>query len=223
MGSVSLYSPATIALNMIEPNLNSIGVILAGGQSRRFGGGDKFFKELDGKLLINHVVERVRPQVGRFIINSNSDASSFFRFGVPVVADSIEGYAGPLAGILIGMEWVRENAPDCDWIVSFPSDAPFIPLDCVERMHACAETEEAEIVCAASGGRTHPVCALWRVDLVDDLRKAMTDEKMRKIDLWTARRRLAVFEFSDQPYDPFFNINRPEDLALAEQISQNLS
>jgi len=200
-----------------------VGVILAGGQSRRFGGGDKFLKTLNGKLLIDHVIERVRPQTGPLILNSNSEASSFADFGLPVIADSIQGYAGPLAGILTGMEWVQKNAPDCKWMVSFPSDAPFIPLDCVEKMQACAENEGAEIVCAASAGRTHPVCALWRVDLANDLRKAMLDEEMRKIDLWTARHRLSVIEFSDQPFDPFFNINRPEDLARAEQLSEELS
>ncbi|MBT3989591.1 MAG: molybdenum cofactor guanylyltransferase MobA [Rhodospirillaceae bacterium] len=199
------------------------GVILAGGQSRRFGVGDKFLKELDGKMLIEYVVERANFEVGNLIINSNSDASLFKAFDLPVVADSIKGYAGPLAGILTAMEWVRDHVPDCKWLVSFPSDAPFVPLGYVEKMLACAEREGAEIVCAASAGRTHPVCALWQVDLASDLRKAMVDEEMRKIDLWTQRYRLSVLEFSDQPHDPFFNINRPEDLELAEQISQNLA
>lgn len=213
---------------MIDNSNNSkrekvVGVILAGGQSRRFGGGDKFLKELNGKRLINHVVALASSQVEPLIINSNSAETSFEALGLPVVADSIQGYAGPLAGILTGMEWVQKNVPDCKWIATFPSDAPFIPLDCVEKMQACAEKEGAEIVCAASAGRTHPVCALWRIDLASDLREAMEVEEMRKIDLWTARYKLSVIEFSDQPYDPFFNINRPEDLARAEQISENLA
>jgi molybdopterin-guanine dinucleotide biosynthesis protein A len=217
-----------IALNMVEnlnpPNVSKIvGVILAGGQSRRFGGGDKFLKTLNGTPLIDHVVERVRSQTDGLIINSNSEAVLFESFDLPVVADTIQGYAGPLAGILTGMEWVKENAPAHEWMITFPSDGPFIPLDCAQKMLLCAESDKVEIVCAASGGRTHPVCALWHIDLAQDLRRAMQEEEMRKIDLWTARHKLSVLEFSDQPHDPFFNINRPEDLARAEQIFQDLA
>jgi molybdopterin-guanine dinucleotide biosynthesis protein A len=197
-----------------------IGVILAGGQSRRFGGGDKFLKKLNGKLLIDHVVDRVRSQTGDLIINSNSDAVLFKTQSLPIVPDSIQGYAGPLAGVLTGMEWVLKNKPESQWIATFPSDAPFIPLDCVKKMQLRAEKEKADIVCAASGGRKHPVCALWRVDLASDLRKAMLNEEMRKIDLWTARHRLSIVEFPNEPYDFFFNINRPGDLERAEEIAQ---
>ena len=212
----------TDLLNSLNAN-SVVGVILAGGQSRRFGGGDKFLNKLNGKLLIEHVIDRVRSQIDHLIINSNSDAHSFENFGLSVVADSIQGYAGPLAGILSGMEWVQKNASRCEWIVTFPSDAPFIPPDCVDKMRSCANKESAEIVCAASGGRTHPVCALWQVELAGDLRKAMEDEEMRKIDLWTARHLISTVEFTDQPFDPFFNINRRQDLERAEQISQTLT
>jgi len=194
------------------------GVILAGGQSRRFGGGDKFLKELNGISLIDRIVNRVRPQTDDLIINSNSNAVLFEKQNLPVIPDSIQGYAGPLAGVLAGMEWVLKNKSECCWIVTFPSDAPFIPLNCVAKMKAHAEKEKANIVCSASGDRTHPVCALWRVDLANDLRKAMLNEEIRKIDLWTARHRLSVVEFSNQPYDPFFNINRAGDLESAEKI-----
>ena len=197
-----------------------IGVILAGGQSRRFGGGDKFLKKLNGKLLIDHVVDRVRSQTGDLIINSNSDAVLFKTQSFPIVPDSIQGYAGPLAGVLAGMEWVLKNKPESQWIATFPSDAPFIPLDCVEKMQLCAEKEKADIVCVASGGRTHPVCALWRVGLAIDLREAMLNEEIRKIDLWTARHRLFIVEFPNKPNDSFFNINRPGDLERAEEIAQ---
>jgi molybdenum cofactor guanylyltransferase len=195
-----------------------IGVILAGGQSRRFGGGDKFLKELNGKLLIDHVIERVSLQTSHLIINSNSNVALFKSQNFPIIPDSIEGYAGPLAGILTGMEWVSRFKPQCEWIITFPSDAPFIPLDSVEKMIKCAEEERANIVCSASNGRTHPVCALWQVGLAEDLRKAIINEEIRKIDLWTARYRSSVVEFSDQPFDPFFNINRPGDLERAEEI-----
>ncbi len=202
---------------------NVLGVILAGGQSRRFGGGDKFIKELNGEALVDRVVERVRPQTEQMIISSNSETPHLTKFGLPIVADTIHGFAGPLAGILTGMEWTRQHYPDIEWIVSFPSDAPFVPLDCVSKMLEQAQMDNAEIVCASSAGRTHPVCALWRIDLADNLRQAMEEEEMRKIDLWTARHRLSALEFSDQPFDPFFNINRPEDLEQAEVILAGLS
>ena len=197
---------------------NVVGVILAGGQSRRFGGGDKFLKELNGKLLIDHVINRVSPQTSHVIINSNSNVALFKNQIHPIIPDSIKGYAGPLAGILTGMEWVIRFKPQYKWIVTFPSDAPFIPLDSAEKMIKCAEVERANIVCSASSGRTHPVCGLWQVELADDLRKAIIDEEIRKIDLWTARYRSSVVEFSDQPFDPFFNINRLGDLERAEEI-----
>jgi molybdopterin-guanine dinucleotide biosynthesis protein A len=203
-------------------NFEVTGVILAGGQSRRFGGGDKFHNMLNGKSILSHVIERVHPQVSRIIINSNSDVASFKNLELSVIADTVQGYVGPLAGILTGMEWALENFSECKWIATFPADAPFIPLDCIGKMKTCAEQNKVDVVCAASGGRTHPVCALWRIDLANELRLALVNEEIRKIDLWTARHRLATVEFSDKPFDPFFNINRLKDLELAEKISQNL-
>ena len=213
---------------MIEPmnspsSDNIVGVILAGGQSRRFGGGDKFIAELKGEPLVDRVIERVRSQTRQLIISTNIEIPHLTKFKLPIVADAVQGQAGPLAGILAGMEWTRDYTTDYEWIVSFPTDAPFVPLDCVVKMLKQAVSDNAEIVCAASGGRTHPVCALWRVDLAENLRQAMVKEDMRKIDLWTARHRLSVLEFPDQPFDPFFNINRPEDLAQAEIILSELS
>jgi len=195
-----------------------VGAIIAGGQSTRFGGDDKFFEKLGGKSLIGHVVERVQPQTEILIINSNSDAALFDRQSLPVVSDSIAGFAGPLAGILAGMDWVRKNHPSTRWMATFPSDAPFIPLDCVKKMLECAENDDVDIVCAASNGRMHPVCALWYVGLAPDLRRSMLYEDMRKIDLWTVRHKLSTVKFSNSSYDPFFNINRPEDLKCAEDI-----
>jgi molybdopterin-guanine dinucleotide biosynthesis protein A len=216
-----------IVLDMAE-NLNKvfapepIGVIIAGGQSRRFGGGDKFLNKLNGKPILNHVLERVRPQVSELIINSNSNTTALVRFGCPVIADIVQGFVGPLAGVLTGMEWASTNTPECRWIATFPADAPFIPRDCLKKMKLYAEKDLYDIICVSSGGRTHPVCALWRIDLANELRLAIVNEEMRKIDLWTARYRLATIEFLDQPFDPFFNINRPEDLEIARAICLDL-
>ncbi|MHA7063342.1 molybdenum cofactor guanylyltransferase MobA [Azospirillum argentinense] len=194
------------------------GVLLAGGLSRRMGGGDKSLRTLGGRSILERIVATVRPQVGPLVLNANGDPARFAAFGLPVAADVVEGFAGPLAGVLTGMEWARANAPDCRWLASFATDAPFIPGDLVARLAAAVEREGADLACARSDGQEHPVFGLWRVDLADDLRRAMVEEDMRKVDAWTARYRLAVADFATDPVDPFFNTNRPDDLAEAERL-----
>lgn len=194
------------------------GVLLAGGQARRMGGGDKGLLTLGGRPLLEHVIDRARPQVSSLILNTNSDPSPYAGYGLPVVADVIDGYAGPLAGILSGLEWVAANAPQAVWMASFTSDAPFIPGDLVARLAAAVEATGADLACARSDGRTHPVFGLWRIDLREELRRAMLEEDMRKIDRWTARYQIEHVDFATEPVDPFFNINRPEDLQAAEQL-----
>jgi molybdenum cofactor guanylyltransferase len=200
-----------------------VGVILAGGLARRMGGGDKCLIELAGRPLLSWIIERVSPQVSRLILNANGEPERFARFGVPVVADTVPGFAGPLAGILAALEWTKANASGADWVASFAGDAPFVPSDIVARFLDAQRTNDAELVGAASGGQTNPVCGLWRVDLADDLRRALVDEDLHKIDVWTARYRLAIVEFGTKPIDPFFNINRPEDLAKAEALAGSRS
>jgi len=194
------------------------GVLLAGGQARRMGGGDKCLRELAGEPILARVVARARPQVAALVLNANGDAARFAAFGLPVAADVIAGYAGPLAGVLTGLDWAAEHAPGCRWLASFATDSPFLPADLVARLAAAVEAEGADLACAASAGRTHPVFGLWPLALREELREAMTREDMRKIDAWTARYRLAVVEFAAAPVDPFFNTNRPEDLAEAERL-----
>jgi len=196
------------------------GLILAGGKARRMGGGDKALMKLAGRPLLQHAIERARPQVRDLIINANGDGARFDAFGLPVVPDVIDGYAGPLAGVLTGLEWVAENAPDCSWLATFATDAPFFPDDMVERMLECIEREKADMACAIRNGRTHPVFALWPLALKDDLRRAMVDEDMRKVDQWTSRYHIVHVEFADatRGMDPFFNINVAEQLAEAEHF-----
>lgn len=198
----------------------TVGILLAGGLARRMGGGDKSLKELGGRPLLDHVVERARPQVDRLLLNVNGDPARFESFGLPVVADVVDGFAGPLAGILTGLEWMNEHAPKARWLASFATDAPFFPRDLVERLRRSAEDAEADIACACSGGRTHPVFALWSASLAGDLRTALVDDDVRKIDRWTAHYNVeeVAFDADEQGRDPFFNINRPEDLAEAETV-----
>ena len=196
----------------------TVAVLLAGGLARRMGGGDKCLREVAGRPLLSHVIERILPQVDHVVLNANGDPERFSEFGLPVIADVVEGNAGPLAGILTGLDWAARHVTECEWVVSVPTDAPFLPMDYVARMMAAIEDEDAELACASTNGRTHPVAGLWALQLMLELRSALIDEDIRKIDQWTVRYRLADVEFSSEPIDPFFNANRPEDLKAAEVI-----
>jgi molybdopterin-guanine dinucleotide biosynthesis protein A len=193
-----------------------VGVLLAGGQARRMGGGDKCLRQLGGATILEHVVARARPQVATLVLNANGDPGRFAAFGLPAVADVVEGFAGPLAGVLTGMEWTRAYRPDCPWIATIATDTPFFPRDLVVRMYQAVQ--DADLACASSNGRASPVFGLWPVRLADDLRRAVIEEEIRKVDVWTARYRLVEVDFPAAPFDPFFNANRPEDLAEAERL-----
>jgi molybdenum cofactor guanylyltransferase len=197
-----------------------VGLLLAGGQSRRMGGGDKALRPLGGIPLLDRVIERLRPQVETLVLNANGDPTRFARYALPVVADGLPGLAGPLAGVLTGLEWAAAHRPDCPYLASVATDAPFLPRDLVARLAAGCEAAQADLACAASGGRSHPVFGLWPVRLRQDLRQALVEEGIRKVDLWTARHKLATVPFSDQPVDPFFNANHPEDFAIAAELLQ---
>ena len=202
----------------MPPEPNICGLLLAGGQSRRMGGGDKCLMELGGQTLLRRLIATAAPQVGPLVLNTNSDPALFRDYGLPVAPDVVDGYAGPLAGVLTGLEWAVANAPHCDWVASFASDAPFAPTDLVSRMRTAIERENSDMACASSAGRDHPVFALWPVRLAAELRAAVVTEGVRKVDTWTARYTLARAEFGTAGGDPFFNINRPEDLAAAEVL-----
>jgi molybdopterin-guanine dinucleotide biosynthesis protein A len=202
---------------MSEP---TVGVLLAGGLARRMGGGDKPLREIDGKTLLAHVIERLRPQCEALVLNANGEPERFSAFGLPVVADSIQGFAGPLAGVLAGLDWAAAHAKAARLVVSVATDTPFLPRDLVTRLQAARIAHEARLASAASGGRTHPVIGLWPVDIRDELRRALLEEGLRKIDLFTARHNLAIAEWPVLPYDPFFNANAPDDLAQAESIAR---
>jgi molybdenum cofactor guanylyltransferase len=195
-----------------------VGLLLAGGQSRRMGGGDKALRLLGGMSLLERVIERLRPQVKALVLNANGDPARFAKFALPVLPDSVPDFAGPLAGVLAGLDWTAAHRPDCAHIVSVATDAPFLPTDLVSRLARDMEKAGAELACAASAGQAHPVIGLWPVQLREDLRRAVVDEAVRKVDVWTARHRLAIVPFPSAPVDPFFNANRPEDLATAAAL-----
>ena len=161
------------------------------------------------------MIARLRPQVDGLLLNANGDPARFSAFGLPVVADPVEGFQGPLAGILAGLLWLREHAPDVRWMVSAATDTPFLPRDLVHRLYAAVQMEGTRLACAASGGRTHPVFGLWPVEIAAELEAALVEEGVRKIDAFTARHPLSVVSWPHEPHDPFFNVNRPEDVSRA--------
>jgi molybdopterin-guanine dinucleotide biosynthesis protein A len=196
-----------------------LGLILAGGLARRMGGGDKGLIAVGGETILDRALSRMKPQCARMIINANGDPSRFAFTGLPVVADDIPDFAGPLAGILAGLDWAAANQPDEDYVVSAPGDCPFLPRDLVERLESARVKEGKPLACAKSGDWRHPVVGLWPVALRADLRHALMEESLHKIEIWTARYGVAIAEWPDQPVDPFFNVNTPGDATRANEIA----
>jgi molybdopterin-guanine dinucleotide biosynthesis protein A len=194
-------------------------VILAGGLARRLGGGDKSLRDIAGRPLLDRVIARLAPQCDGLVLNANGDPARFAAFDLPVVADSIENFAGPLAGVLAGLDWVAAHRPEVTQLLSAPADCPFLPRDLVTRLADAQRATHAEITVAASAGRTHPVVALWPMALREPLRHALTRESLRKVGLFLARYPLATVEWPIEPRDPFFNANTPEDFAEAESLA----
>ncbi len=195
------------------------GVVLAGGLSRRMGGGDKPLREIGGRTILARVIARLKPQCESLILNANGDPHRFASFGLPVIADGVKRYPGPLAGILAGLDWAAIRRPDAQWIVSAPGDCPFLPRDLVARLRQDLYAQGAELASAASRGRSHPVIGLWSVALRNALRQALVVEGLRKVEDWTRRYRVATVAWPAEPLDPFFNANTIDDLAEAERLA----
>lgn len=198
--------------------MDVLGLVIAGGRARRMGGTDKALAPLSGRPLVAHAFERLGPQCAALAISANGDPSRFSPFGVPVVADDVPGFAGPLAGVLAGLELAR--ASGFDLVASLAVDTPFAPRDLVARLHAARRAAGADITVAESGGRMHHVVALWPASLATDLRRALAEEGLRKVESYLARHRVAVAEWPIGAIDPFFNVNSPDDLAVAEEMAR---
>jgi molybdopterin-guanine dinucleotide biosynthesis protein A len=196
-----------------------VGVILAGGRADRRGGGDKGLRTIGGKTILARVIERMRPQVEALVLNANGDAARFAAFGLPVVPDSMPDFAGPLAGVLAGLDWAAAHELQAHYIVTVPADGPFVPRDLVPHLASTLAAEDVELVTAASGAQTYPVVGLWPLHLRQALQDALTKEGVHKVDAWTRRFRRAIATFPAEPVDPFFNANTPEQLAEAERLA----
>jgi len=199
----------------------TLGVIVAGGLARRMGGGDKAFIRIGGQTILERIATCLAPQCRLLIINANDDATRFASTGIPVVADSGADYAGPLAGILTALDWTAAHAPEIAWIISVPGDCPFLPQDLVEKLHLARIASGAPIACASSV-QTHPVIAIWPVALREDLRSALRNEGIRKVESFIARHGGTVAAWPTVPFDPFFNVNTPEDVAEANRLAARL-
>ena len=199
--------------------IETFGLVLAGGLARRMGGGDKALIRIGRETILERALARLTPQVSGVVLNANGDPTRFASSGLPVVADSVPDFAGPLAGILAGLDWVAASRPGIEWVVSVPGDCPFLPRDLVARLHAARMTEGKPLACAHSGDWRHPVVALWQIALREDLRHAITAQDLRKIEVWTARHGVALADWPVEPVDPFFNVNTPEDVATATNLA----
>jgi molybdopterin-guanine dinucleotide biosynthesis protein A len=195
------------------------GILLAGGLARRIGGGDKPMRTIAGRTILDRVIARLEPQCAGLILNANGDPARFAGFVLPVVADSVADFPGPLAGILAGLDWAATNRPDAAFVLSAAADCPFLPRDLVARLHQARTEQHAQGAVAASGGRSHHVIGLWSVGLREELRHALAVEGIRKVESWLARYNVATVTWPAEPLDPFFNANTVGDLAEAERLA----
>ena len=197
----------------------TLGLVLAGGLARRMGGGDKARIEINGVSILDRVLATLSAQCLRIVINPNGDPERFADTGLPVVPDNVTGHPGPLAGVLAGLDWLAEQQLGIEWVVSVPGDCPFLPDDLAERLHAARRSDGVPLACARSGQWRHPVVCLWPIALREDLSKALVEQDLRKIEVWTARHGVAIADWPAEPVDPFLNVNTPDDVARAEQMA----
>ena len=199
-----------------------VGVILAGGRSQRMGGGAKCLRPLAGQPILAHVIARLAPQVSKLVISANDDPQRFAVFGLPVIGDAVADHAGPLAGVHAGLEWTRRHHPEASAIATVAADSPLFPPDLVSRLAAKRDADNAALAVARSPDGLHPVFGLWSLTLEDSLLRALRDGERKMTDWVASQGGVAVdfppFEIGGRLVDPFFNINRAEDLAEAGRL-----
>ncbi len=200
-----------------------VGIILAGGLARRMGGGDKCLLPLAGKTLLQRTIERAQPQVSQLLLNANGSSLRFARTRLPVLADQFPNNLGPLAGVHAGLTWMTANTPNHEWLMSFASDTPFFPLDIVSKLaaHIVAsplQLGNAPLIVASSNLQVHPVFALWHISLLSKLASQLQTGEVPRLQDWIKQYKPQYVDFAMQDYDPFFNINSPQDLYTAEPL-----
>ncbi len=199
-----------------------VGVILAGGLARRMGGGDKCLLPLAGKTLLQRTIERAQPQVSKLLLNANGSSLRFARTRLPVIPDLFPNNLGPLAGIHAGLCWMQNDNPDAEWLVSFASDTPFFPTDLVERLFIAANSQHAQLAVATAKGRSHPIFAFWHASLISKIADQLEQGRVPRLQDWIAQQKVVEVDFEADAYDPFFNINTPQDLYAAEPLAAQI-
>lgn len=202
------------------PTQAPFALILAGGRARRMGGGDKGLQMVGGRTIFSRIFERIAPQAARITINANGDISRLRDLGLEIIPDTIPDYAGPLAGVLAGLDWMAKTHPGKAHLLTVPCDCPFLPRDLAAKLVAARNQSGLPLACAHSGDFSHPAIALWPVDLREDLRKALRDEQLHKVQLWQRRHGCAEASWPVAPFDPFLNVNHPDDVARANIIAE---
>lgn len=198
-------------------------VILAGGRSTRMGGGDKCLMTLSGRTVLAHLIDRLSPQTDHMALNANGDGDRFHDFGLTILPDTCGDYLGPLAGVLTALKWAVSTKPSCRWVQLISCDTPFVPQDlCARLQERSADQPDADMVAPAAQGRTHLLCGLWHTRQIEPLERALIIDNVRAVRQWTEGRTLVEVDFAADIYDPFFNVNRPEDLKRAEMILMQL-
>ena len=194
---------------------------MAGGQSSRMGGGLKSLKKFNNKMIFDRIYENINKQVKNIIINANNEETILNKYNLPIVKDKIKGYLGPLAAIHASLDWIHKNTNNINWLVTIPGDTPFIPTNLVSKLYTRALKFNKDIVLAKSNNMIHSVIGIWRIDLLKHLEETILNGD-RKIILWAEKHNLGYEEFTQEGYDPFFNINYKEDLITAKKLKKNL-
>lgn len=196
-----------------------VGVILAGGLAKRMGGGDKCLLPLAGKTLLQRTVERAQPQVGSLLLNANGSSLRFARTRLPVIPDVFPNNLGPLAGIHAGLKRMHDDNPNAEWLASFASDTPFFPTDLVERLRGATAASKSLLAVAASKNRIHPIFSLWHASLLEKVEQQLQSGDIPRLQDWVKQQNMVQVEFAADAFDPFLNINTPQDLYAAEPIA----
>ena len=195
---------------------NLVGVILAGGLAKRMGGGDKCLLPLAGKTLLQRIIDRAQPQLSTLLLNANGSSLRFARSRLPVIADQFANNLGPLAGIHSALTWMKANKPDHEWLISFASDTPFYPTNLAEKLLESVTDTGALIAVPSSLERAHPTFSLWHLSLLEEMTEVLRAGEIPRLQDWINTHKTSVVNFPADNYDPFFNINTPQDLYTAE-------
>ena len=204
---------------MIITKSKTLIVILAGGQSRRFGGGYKTLYKFNNTSLLNRIIKNLNKLEIEIVLNVNSDENEFSKTGLNIIKDEIENFQGPLAGIHSSMKWILKNKKNIEWIFTSPSDTPFLYADLINKFFNTKYKQNTKIILAQSSNKTHPVIGFWHISLINSLEEFL-QKKSRKIMNWVNEQNYELLNFENNNY--FFNINSKTDLTKAIKIEKSL-